>query len=57
MFLDNDQLLPVEAAAAAQREIENCRYVNFPTLNHYTIVFGVENGPVEVIRNFIDEEI
>jgi pimeloyl-ACP methyl ester carboxylesterase len=56
MFLDNDQLLLVEAAAAAQREIENCQYVNFPTLNHYTILFGVENGPVEVIRNFIDKE-
>ncbi|MDQ6643731.1 MAG: alpha/beta hydrolase [Chloroflexota bacterium] len=56
MFFANDQLLPVEAAVAAQREIENCRYVNFPTLNHYTILFGVESEPAEEIRSFIDKE-
>lgn len=56
LLFDNDQLLSEAAAANVQREIKNCQYVNFPTLNHYTIVFGVEGGPVEVIRNFIDKE-
>jgi hypothetical protein len=56
LFFDNDQLLSEEAAAAIQSGIKNCRFVNFPTLNHYTILFGVESGPVEAIRAFIDEE-
>lgn len=55
-FSDNDQLLPEESADAVQRGIKNCRYVNFPHLNHYTIIFGVESGPVEEIRKFIDKE-
>ena len=55
MFTDNDQLLPEESAAAVQREIRDCRYVNFPTLNHYTIIFGVEGGPAREIRKFVDE--
>ncbi|MDQ6662503.1 MAG: alpha/beta hydrolase [Chloroflexota bacterium] len=56
LFFDNDQLLPEESVAAARRELKDCRYVNFPTLNHYTILFGVENGPAEEIRRFIDKE-
>ncbi len=56
LFSENDQLLSVEAAAATQREIKNCRYINFPTLNHYTIIFGVEGGPVKEIRDFVDKE-
>ena len=56
MFSDNDQLLPEESAEAVQRGIKNCRYVNFPNLNHYTIIFGVESGPLEEIRHFIDYE-
>jgi len=54
LFSDNDQLLSEEYAASLQREIKNCRYVNFPGLNHYTIVFGVDDGPARVIRDFID---
>ena len=54
LFFDNDQLLPEESAEAARREIKDCRFVNFPTLNHYTILFGVESGPVGVIRDFVD---
>jgi pimeloyl-ACP methyl ester carboxylesterase len=54
MFADNDQLLPEESAEMARREIKNCRFVNFPNLNHYTIMFGTESGPVEVIRDFVD---
>jgi pimeloyl-ACP methyl ester carboxylesterase len=55
VLVDNDQLLPEESAAAIKSTIKDCRYVNFPTLNHYTIIFGVENGPVEEIRKFVDE--
>jgi pimeloyl-ACP methyl ester carboxylesterase len=53
---DNDQLLLLEAAAALQHGIKNCHYVNFPNLNHYTIIFGTEDGPAREIRNFIDKE-
>jgi pimeloyl-ACP methyl ester carboxylesterase len=56
LFAQNDQLVSEEAARAACEAIADCRYVNFPALNHYTILFGVEQGPVEAIRKFIDEE-
>jgi pimeloyl-ACP methyl ester carboxylesterase len=56
LFTDNDQLLPEKAAEAIQHEIQNCRYVNFPNLNHYTIAFGIESDPVTEIRNFIEKE-
>jgi pimeloyl-ACP methyl ester carboxylesterase len=56
LFTDNDQLLTEEAAAAIQHGIKNCHYVNFPNLNHYTIIFGTEDGPAREIRNFIDKE-
>jgi len=53
LLSDNDQLLPEASAAAVQRGIKYCRYVDFPTLNHYTILFGVEDGPAEEIQSFI----
>ncbi len=56
LFADNDQVLSEEIVPEIQREIKNFRYVNFPKLNHYTIIFGVESGPVEEIRNFVDKE-
>ena len=56
LFTENDQLLSAEAAAAIQQGINNCRYVNFPRLNHYTIIFGTEDGPTREIRNFIEKE-
>jgi pimeloyl-ACP methyl ester carboxylesterase len=55
MFSDNDQLLSEEAAKMAHSSIANCRYVNYPNLNHYTILFGVESGPAKEIHKFIDE--
>jgi len=55
LFSDHDQLVPEESAVAVQRGIKNCHYVNFPTLNHYTIIFGVERGPAQEIRAFVDE--
>ena len=45
--------LPAENAAI-KHGINNCRYVNFPRLNHYTIIFGIEDDPVREIRHFID---
>ncbi len=56
LLTENDQLLSEEAAAAIQRGIKNCRFVDFPKLNHYTIIFGTESGPAREIRNFIDKE-
>lgn len=56
LFSDNDQLLPEGSAEAIQQGIAQCRYVNYPTLNHYTILFGVEDGPAQEIRQFIDKE-
>lgn len=55
LFFDNDQLLSEAAAGAIQRNIKNCQYMNFPTLNHYTIVFGVERGPTREIRSFLEK--
>jgi pimeloyl-ACP methyl ester carboxylesterase len=56
LFTENDQLLSAESAAAIQRGIKNCCYVNFPKLNHYTIAFGIESGPAMEIHNFIEKE-
>ena len=56
MFTENDQLLPEELAVAIQRGIQGLTYVNFPKLNHYTIVFGVAGGPAREIRKFVDAE-
>jgi pimeloyl-ACP methyl ester carboxylesterase len=56
LFTENDQLLSAEAAAAIQHGIKNCRYVDFPKLNHYTIMFGIESGPARKIHDFIDKE-
>ncbi|HZU70808.1 MAG TPA: alpha/beta hydrolase [Ktedonobacteraceae bacterium] len=54
LFTESDQLLPEASAAAIQRGIKNCKYVNFPKLNHYTIIFGVSGGPARAIREFVD---
>lgn len=55
LFFDNDQLLTEADAAAIQQGIRDCQYVNFPSLNHYTIVFGTESGPAQEIRRFIEQ--
>ena len=55
LFTDNDQLVPESAAAEAQQSIHDCRYINFPELNHYTIVFLIDEGPLQHIRAFIKE--
>jgi len=55
LFTENDQLISEAAAAEAQHSIQDCRYVNFPELNHYTIVFLAEQGPLRYIRAFIED--
>jgi hypothetical protein len=39
LFFDSDQLLLEAAAEAVRRSIKNCQYVNFPTLDHYPIIW------------------
>lgn len=53
LFSDNDQLLSMEAAAQMQQGIQGSEFVDYSTLNHYTIIFGVEDGPVQAIREFL----
>ncbi len=55
LFTDNDQLLSEQAAETVRMSIPDCRFVNFPALNHYTIIFGVERGPIEAIRTFVTQ--
>lgn len=55
MFTDNDQLLTEAAAEQAQREIPQCTLVNYPALNHYTIVLQADQGPLQEIQTFIKE--
>jgi pimeloyl-ACP methyl ester carboxylesterase len=56
LFTDNDQPITEEAAAAVQQAIPGCHLVNFPTLNHFTIGFGVQPGPAQAIRAFLEEQ-
>lgn len=50
-----DQLLTEEAAKHIETAIKDCHYVNYPDLNHYTIMFGVQKGPADEVRKFIDD--
>jgi hypothetical protein len=56
LFASDDQIMTEAEAARIQHSIKKCRYVDFPTLNHFTVVFGVEPGPVEAIRAFLEEK-
>jgi pimeloyl-ACP methyl ester carboxylesterase len=55
LFTGSDQLLPEPSAQAIRRSIKDCRYINYPDLNHYTIIFGVDPAPAEAIREFVDK--
>ncbi|GLV53451.1 hypothetical protein KDH_03050 [Dictyobacter sp. S3.2.2.5] len=48
-----DQILSEAAASTMHQSIKNSQLVNFPTLNHYTLLFNIEPGPLEAIRSFI----
>ncbi|HEY3992203.1 MAG TPA: alpha/beta hydrolase [Ktedonobacteraceae bacterium] len=54
LFFADDQLLTEAASAALHQAIKGSQLVNFPHLNHYTLLFGVEPGPVEAMRAFIE---
>jgi pimeloyl-ACP methyl ester carboxylesterase len=53
LFSEHDQLLTEQNAELIVQHIAGCRYVNYPTLNHYTIIFGTEPGPVQAIQHFL----
>lgn len=55
MLIPHDQLLPEEEAARMQRSIKHCRYVNYPDLNHYTIVFGVDASVARIVEEFLKD--
>lgn len=56
LITDNDQLMPEAAAEAARQAIRNCSFIDYPALNHYTIVLGNDSKPAADIRAFIDKE-
>jgi pimeloyl-ACP methyl ester carboxylesterase len=56
LFADHDQMMTEEAAVTVQQAIPGSHLVNFPTLNHYTIGFGVEPGPAKDVRAFLEEK-
>ncbi|HEY4385203.1 MAG TPA: hypothetical protein VGN34_12135, partial [Ktedonobacteraceae bacterium] len=55
MLTDDDQLLTEAATTTICQAIKGIQFVNFPSLNHYTILFGIESGPLQTIRAFIEE--
>ncbi len=55
LFSDSDQLLSEQAASEMTRHIAHCRYINYPSLNHYTVLFAVEPGPQQEIQRFLQE--
>lgn len=55
MLVPHDQLLPQEEAAGMQRSIKHCRYINYPDLNHYTIVFGTDASVAQAVEEFVKE--
>ena len=56
MFSENDQLLSRNAAEQARRTIPDCRFINYPSLNHYTIVLDQRRRTAQAIETFINVE-
>lgn len=56
LFSDSDQLLPEATVAAIQQGIADCRYINYPQLNHYTILFNSRTGPAQDIHIFLTQD-
>ncbi|GHO48435.1 alpha/beta fold hydrolase [Ktedonospora formicarum] len=52
---ESDQLLSEADAHQIRDSIANCQYINYPTLNHYIIIFGVDPAPAEAIQRFIEQ--
>ena len=55
LFTDSDQLLTETEAERIRSGIPSCRYVNYPSLNHYTVVFNAGVGPALDILHFLEE--
>lgn len=55
LFTESDQLLLESEAWAMQQQMSDYRYVSYPDLNHYTIIFGVSAAPARDIRAFLKE--
>jgi pimeloyl-ACP methyl ester carboxylesterase len=55
LFTAHDQMVPESEAASMQQAIKQCHYVNFPALNHYTLVFGVDPGVARAVDDFVKE--
>ena len=55
LFFSDDQMVPEAEAASMQHKIKHFQYVNFPDLNHYTIIFGVDPGVAQEIDDFVRE--
>ncbi|WP_052889146.1 alpha/beta fold hydrolase [Thermogemmatispora carboxidivorans] len=53
MFTADDQLLSQEAARELVAHMPEAQLIEFPALNHYTIIFGVDPGPAQAIRAFL----
>jgi pimeloyl-ACP methyl ester carboxylesterase len=49
----DDQLVPEATASTIRQSIRDCRVINYPDLNHYTIMLGVQPEPNQDIRNFV----
>ena len=55
LFTTDDQLLTGAVTEEILANIKDCQYVNYPELNHYTIVFLAKNGPAQAVRDFVDQ--
>ncbi|GCE31755.1 alpha/beta hydrolase [Dictyobacter alpinus] len=53
LLQQGDQILLEKAATDMQHAIAHNQFMNFPTLNHYTLLFNVEPEPARVIRAFV----
>ena len=51
---ETDLIMPLEAAAAMQQAIPNCKVLTIEGTNHYTIVIGKRNDFVERVRAFLE---
>jgi pimeloyl-ACP methyl ester carboxylesterase len=53
LLFEDDQLLTEATAHTIHEAIPGSQFVNFPHLNHYTLLFGIDPRPVEVMNTFI----
>jgi pimeloyl-ACP methyl ester carboxylesterase len=56
LFIPDDQLLPESEAKIMRQSIRDLHYVNFPDLNHYTIVFHGKGEVARAIDAFVKEK-